>query len=91
MSLTARMMNNIPAMVRSFVHVYTCEFVCDIMFDVDNLGTITALRCLAYFLCKKEKVKSTKREDSRQSYTIHSQRSPCKYICLYTVANALCL
>ena len=39
-----------------------------IMFDMGHLlcnsGTITALRCLAYFPCKKEKTKSTPREAS---------------------------
>lgn len=39
-----------------------------VMVDMDHLlcnsGTITALRCLAYFLCKKEKTKSTPREAS---------------------------
>ena len=33
---------------------HTCILICyDIMLCMDNLGTITALRCVAYFLCKK--------------------------------------
>ena len=36
-----------------------------------HIGTISALRCLGYFLCKKEKLRNVTREDGRSTHDSH--------------------